>query len=225
MLSPPESIGSTPGTPPQQAGLAVHPRHSSPLVVQGNCFSSALTSLGPLDALSLISLHCSNLESEPIEFPEASGMEQERPSSALFKNCHGNHLWTAGMEEPRAVQLQGPGPKSQHGRKRASRKQPRPRRSCESRDPAFQGVTVQMQLCQNSSEGCRLLISTRYSRYSSWRAIQKYSAKIVPVFGDSSPNKKIIPREPRSSFHSLNQKIIPREPRSSFHSLNQLTIL
>ncbi|KAJ6654522.1 hypothetical protein lerEdw1_006829 [Lerista edwardsae] len=163
MLSPPESIGSTAGTPPQQAGLAVHPRHSSPSVVQGNCFSSALTSLGPLDALSLISLHCSNLESEPIEFPEASGVEQERPPSALFKNCRGNRLWTAGVEEPKAVQLQGSGPKLQHGRKRASRKQLRPRRSCESRDPAFQGVTFQMQLCQSSSEGCQLLISTRYS--------------------------------------------------------------
>ncbi|XP_066468795.1 GATA-type zinc finger protein 1 [Tiliqua scincoides] len=151
LLSPPEPIGSTPGTPPPQVGLAVHPRHSSPSVVQGDCLSPTLASLGPLDALSLISLHCSNLE----------------PPSTLFKNCCGNHLWTACVEEPRAVKLQGSGgphrPESQCSKKRVSRKQPRPRRSCESRDPAFQGVTFQMQLCHSSSEGCQLLISPRYS--------------------------------------------------------------
>ncbi|XP_053159303.1 GATA-type zinc finger protein 1 isoform X2 [Hemicordylus capensis] len=152
LLSQPEPISSTPGWPQRQAGLAMRPRRSA-TGLQGDSF---LVSLGPLDALSLISLHCSNLESEPVDGidpPEAKG--------------GGNCLWTASLEEPRAAQLQGTGapnrPESQRSRKRVSRKQPRPRRSCEARDPAFRGVTFQMKLCENSSEDCRLLISPRYS--------------------------------------------------------------
>lgn len=185
LLSPPDPIGSTPVTPPQQVGLAVHSRHNSPSVVQGECFSPALASLGPLDALSLISLHCSNLESEPIKLSEVTGVEQEKTPSTFFKTCRGSCLWTSCGEEPRVVKLQGSGgphrAESQCIKKRVSRKQPRPRRSCESRDPAFQGVTFQMQLCQSSSEGCQLLISPRYSRYISCSAVKGNNTKFILV--------------------------------------------
>ncbi|XP_061469739.1 GATA-type zinc finger protein 1 isoform X2 [Rhineura floridana] len=170
LLSQPEPISSsTPGRPERQAGLAMCPRRNA-RVSSGDGSPAALASFGPLDALSLISLHCSNLESEPvdrIERTEAKGVAQESSSGILSKDCPVNRLWTACVEEPKVAQQQGAGAshktESQRGRRRASRKQPRPRRSCEPLDPSFQGVTFQMQLHQHISKGCRLVISPRYS--------------------------------------------------------------
>ncbi|CAI5796154.1 GATA-type zinc finger protein 1 [Podarcis lilfordi] len=124
-LSPPEPIGRKPDRP---AGRDARPRRSA----------SPGAALEPLDALSLISLHCASLGAKPAD---RVGAEAQRGTDAF-----------PAAESPRA------------GR-RVSRKQPRPQRSCEARDAAFQGVTFRMQLsfCRKSSGGCRLLIRPRYS--------------------------------------------------------------
>ncbi|XP_062975020.1 GATA-type zinc finger protein 1 [Elgaria multicarinata webbii] len=168
LFSQPEPISSKLGRPLRQAGLAMSPRCSA-TAPQGDCFSPALASFSALDALSLISLHCSSLESEPLNRIESPEAAQESPPSALSKDHSSKCLWSACVEEPRAAQLQVtsiPDKFEPQGlRRRVSRKQPTPRRSCESLDPAFRGVAFQMQLlpCQSDSEGCRLFINARYS--------------------------------------------------------------
>ncbi|XP_060615763.2 GATA-type zinc finger protein 1 [Anolis sagrei] len=129
-----------------------HPWHNSHCATTSHmecCFPEAtLSSFGPLDALSLISLHCSSLEIDSTE--------------------DNNPLWgvSVHVEEPQAgcdVPSRPEPPRS--STRRVSRKQPRPQRSCEPLDPTFQGVTFQMQLQHSlsSKEGCRLHICPRYS--------------------------------------------------------------
>uniref|UniRef100_A0A8D0DTQ5 Zinc finger GATA like protein 1 n=1 Tax=Salvator merianae TaxID=96440 RepID=A0A8D0DTQ5_SALMN len=170
LLAQPELRSSNSGKPETQPG----PRRSS-RATHGDCYPSALAAFGPLDALSLISLHCSNLETEPldrIERPEGRRLAEEEPPDGLSKDYPSNRLWNlACVEEAGAALLKGVGgasshkPESQRPWRRICRKQAIPRRSCEALDPSFQGVTFQMQLrlCQSTSEGCRLLISPRYS--------------------------------------------------------------
>ncbi|XP_063149076.1 GATA-type zinc finger protein 1 [Candoia aspera] len=144
LLSQAEPISSNPGKPLWQLGRTMHSAHSV-RASQCNCFPSPLVPFAPADALSLISLHCSSLES-PI----------------THSKDHGSHLlWTACVEEPRLAQLS----ESQRGRKRVFRKQPRPMRSYDALDPNFQGVTLHMKLClcQSSLEGCRLVINPQFS--------------------------------------------------------------
>ncbi|XP_042303590.1 GATA-type zinc finger protein 1 [Sceloporus undulatus] len=133
----------------------------------GACFpEGAQTSFGSLDTLSLISLHCSSLETEP-----GVGMPmQEWNPIACAKEYGGHHLWATCLEEPQTAQPLGISvphisESPREGTRRVSRKQSNPQRSCEPLDSAFQGVTFQMHLhlCPGSSEGCRLLICPRYS--------------------------------------------------------------
>ncbi|XP_029139558.1 GATA-type zinc finger protein 1 [Protobothrops mucrosquamatus] len=118
----------------------------------------------PTDALNLISLHCSSLESEPLDQvkpPEAGEIAHERSPITHSKDHSSHLLGRACVEEPRLTQLS----ESQRGRRRVFRKQPKPRRSYEALDPNFQGVTLHMKLClcQSSSEGCRLIINPQFS--------------------------------------------------------------
>ncbi|KAM6475697.1 GATA-type zinc finger protein 1 isoform 2-T2 [Liasis olivaceus] len=163
LLSQAKPISSNPGKPLWQLGRVMHSVHGV-RAPQCNCFPSSLVSFAPADALSLISLHCSSLESEPLDQvkpPEAGEVGHERSPISHSKD-HGSHLlWTACVEEPRLAQLS----ESQRNRRRVFRKQPRPRRSYDALDPNFQGVTLHMKLClcQSSSEGCRLLINPQFS--------------------------------------------------------------
>ncbi|KAF7240114.1 GATA-type zinc finger protein 1, partial [Varanus komodoensis] len=174
--SQPEPISSNSGRPPQQAGLAVQPRRSA-TTPQGDGLSPALASIGALDALSLINLHCSSLESEPGDRTELQEAAQEKPPVSFSKGHCSNHPWTPCLEEPRAVERLGTGVaykfESQRAKRRISRKQSRPMRSYERDDPAFQGVTFQMHLCLNqiSSQGCQLLIKAQYSRVESFSSM------------------------------------------------------
>nr|XP_008101294.1 PREDICTED: GATA-type zinc finger protein 1 [Anolis carolinensis] len=129
-----------------------HPWHNSHCAAGSHvecCFpEAALASFSPLDALSLISLHCSSLEID--------STEDKNPM------C----LASAHMEEPQTgVDIFSRPEPPRGGIRRVSRKQPRPQRSCEPLDRTFQGITFQMQLqdCPSSKEGCRLCISPRYS--------------------------------------------------------------
>nr|XP_060615764.1 formin-2-like [Anolis sagrei ordinatus] len=134
------------------------------------CFPEAtLSSFGPLDALSLISLHCSSLE--------------------IDSTGDNNMLWGVAVhvEEPQAgcdVPSRPEPPRS--SMRRISRKQPKPQRSCEPLDPTFQGVTFQMQLQHSlsSKEGCRLHICPRYSRY---HGVEQRGSSVWGHFGKLNP--------------------------------------
>lgn len=160
---------STTGRPQRQGSLTVRTRRSA-TAHQSDCFTPALASFGTLDALSLITLHCSNLESEPVNGTEPSEAMQERFPSAASKDLSGNHLGKACIKDPSVAQREFEWQLSRS----ISRKQLKPRRSCEALDPAFQGVTFQMQLSlrQSNSEDCPLLISPQY-RYSCWKTTSR----------------------------------------------------
>ncbi|XP_072847646.2 GATA-type zinc finger protein 1 [Pogona vitticeps] len=180
LLSQPRATSVNAGRPPswQAGGAAQRPKHNTATAPRsGSSPGVAVASFAPLDALSLISLHCSSLELDPaarIAPAEVGGPAPapEGPRLALSKDCGGDlPLRAPGRKPVEAPAPLPPGtgaPRKQEPRKcggRVSRKQPRPRRSCESRDPAFQGVTFQLQLslCHSSVPGCRLLIRHRYS--------------------------------------------------------------
>ncbi|KAM3845659.1 GATA-type zinc finger protein 1 [Vipera latastei] len=174
LLSQAEPIGSNPGKPLWQLSRAMHSIHSirgpqcncfhSIRGLQCNCFSSPLVPFASTDALNLISLHCSSLESEPLDKvkpPEAGEIAHERSPITHSKDHSSHLLWRACVEEPRVTPLS----ESQRGRRRVFRKQPKPRRSYDALDPNFQGVTLHMKLClcQSCSEGCRLIINPQFS--------------------------------------------------------------
>lgn len=166
LLSQPEPISSNPGKPLWQLGQAMHSIHS----IRGsqcNYFSCPLVPFAPIDALNLISLHCSSLDSETpnqVKPPEAVKIGHERSPITHSKDHSSHQLWRACVEEPSLTQIS----ESQRGRRRVFRKQPKPRRSYDALDPNFQGVTLHMKvcLCQSCSEGCRLIIKPQFSRYS-----------------------------------------------------------
>lgn len=177
LLSQAEPISSNPGKPLWQLGRAMHSIHSirgpqcncfhSVRGPQCNCFSAPLVPFAPTDALNLISLHCSSLDSETlnqVKPPEAGKIAHERSPITHSKDHSSHQLWRACVEEPRLTQIS----ESQRGRRRVFRKQPKPRRSYDALDPNFQGVTLHMKvcLCQSCSEGCRLIIKSQFSRYS-----------------------------------------------------------
>ncbi|XP_033029655.1 GATA-type zinc finger protein 1 isoform X2 [Lacerta agilis] len=156
LLSPPEPIGRKPDRP---AGRDARPRRSAR--------ASPGAALEPLDALSLISLHCASLGAKPTdrgERAEAGAAARETIPGALAKGLPARRLRALGAEAQRGTDA-FPASESPRAGRRVSRKQPRPQRSCEARDPDFQGVTFRMQLsfCRKSSGGCRLLIRPRYS--------------------------------------------------------------
>ncbi|XP_058027281.1 GATA-type zinc finger protein 1 [Ahaetulla prasina] len=163
LLSQAEPISSNPGKPLCQLGRTMHSTHNihGP---QRNCFSSPLMPFTPTDALNLISLHCSSLNSETLDQakpPEAGKIAHEKSPITHSKEHNNYQLWRACVEEPRLTQIS----ESQRGRRRVFRKQPKPRRSYDALDPNFQGVTFHMKvcLCQSYSEGCRLIINTQFS--------------------------------------------------------------
>ncbi|KAJ7317226.1 hypothetical protein JRQ81_003388 [Phrynocephalus forsythii] len=180
LLSQPRAISSTTtaGRPPWQAGgPPLRPKTSHPAAAPRSGSlpgAAALASFAPLDALSLISLHCSSLELEPAAGIAPAEAPEGRPPAARAKDG-GDLLRRAPGGKPREAPAPLPPemgtprhkaePPAKGRGRRVSRKQPRPRRSCESRDPAFQGVTFQMQLrlCHSSAAGCRLLVRHRYS--------------------------------------------------------------
>ncbi|XP_053227207.1 GATA-type zinc finger protein 1 isoform X2 [Podarcis raffonei] len=154
-LSPPEPIGRKPDRP---AGRDARPGRSA----------SPGAAPEPLGALSLISLHCASLGAKPAdrgERAEPGAAARERIPGAPAKGLPARRRRAVGAEAQRGSDA-FPAAESPRAGRRVSRKQPRPQRSCEARDAAFQGVTFRMQLsfCRKSSGDCRLLIRPRYSR-------------------------------------------------------------
>ncbi|XP_067416723.1 GATA-type zinc finger protein 1 isoform X2 [Emydura macquarii macquarii] len=145
----------------QPPGPAVRLGRSAPQPLPGASSLASLGTCSPMDALSLISLHCSHLVAG------AAAPAEPRAGSPCALPAHfaGDLSRQAGAagQEGRGWELGAPEPGC---RRRNPRKQPAPSRGAEPRDPAFQGVTLRMRLClcQGGSGGHQLLISHRYSR-------------------------------------------------------------
>ncbi|XP_070592235.1 GATA-type zinc finger protein 1 isoform X2 [Erythrolamprus reginae] len=193
LLPQAQLISSNPEKPPWQLGQAVRSIHSicgpqcncshGVCGPQCNCFPSPLVPFAPADALTLISLHCSSLNLEPLDQvkpPEAGKVARERSPIAHSKDHSSHQLWRACVEEPRLTQVS----ESKRGKRKVFRKQPKPRRSYDALDPNFQGVTLHMKvcLCQSCPEGCRLIINTQFSRYKKYK-IRCFHCWSIPKHG------------------------------------------